>query len=121
MAVADKLSGGRLVSLPAEAGNIDAPVFEPEERWLRSAEPVLQQAAMWRWFGTRYEDPRLTTPHDKAGDYLYTDGGPYRADKVLHERFDGLVDAAVIDELVAHLRSEVGELWSSRPLDKTSS
>lgn len=118
MAVADKLAGHGVVSLPAEAGTIDAPVFEVNEAWLRSAQPALQKAAMWRWFATRYEDPKLTTPHDKDGGFLYTNGGPYHADQLLHHRFDAWVPAEVVSELVDALRDEVGNDWAPKPMDK---
>ncbi|MCW7539411.1 hypothetical protein OOT46_16330 [Aquabacterium sp. A7-Y] len=121
MAVADKLAQGGLVTLPPEAGNIDAPVFEPNDKWLQGADAAQQKAAMWRWFGTRYADPKLTTPHDKSGAYLYTNGGPYRAGEVLHKRFGTLVPGAVIDQLLEVLRSEVGDEWAPKPMDKESS
>lgn len=118
MAVADRIAGRGVVSLPPEAGNVDAPVFEVNEAWLRGAEPALQKAAMWRWFATRYEDPRVATPHDKDGGFLYTSGGPYHADRVLHQRFDRLVPGDVVEELVDTLRSEVGNEWAPKPMDK---
>ena len=118
MAVADKIADRGVVSLPPEAGNIDAPVFEVDEAWLRAAGADLQKAAMWRWFATRYEDPKLATPHDKDGSFLYTNGGPYAADRVLHERFDRLVPPAVVGELVTTLHEEVGNEWAPKPMDK---
>ncbi|AKJ30276.1 hypothetical protein AAW51_3585 [Caldimonas brevitalea] len=109
------------MSLPPEAGDINSPVFELNEEWLRGAEPTLQKAAMWRWFATRYEDPELTTPHDTEGNYLYTEGGPYMADEVLHQHFDTLVPTEVVDELVEHVKSEVGNEWAPKQMDKMSS
>lgn len=118
-AATDKIADGQVISLPPEAGDVDAVRFEPDDAWLRQAEPVLQKTAMWRWFATRYEDPRTATPHDEGGEFLYVHGGPCRADAVLHERFDRCVPPAVVDELVARVQQEVGNDWAPRPLDKS--
>lgn len=115
----DKLADGALISLPPEAGDVDAVRFEPVDAWLRQADAVLQKTAMWRWFATRYEDPRTATPHDEGGEFLYLDGGPFHADAVLHERFDRCVPRQVVDELVASVQQAVGNDWAPRPLDKS--
>lgn len=119
MAVADRIGDGGIVTLPREAGNVDAPVFEVNDDWLQGAAPAQQQAAMWRRFATRYEEPQLAAPPDGQGGFLYTTGGPYQADQVLHRRFDGKVPPEVIDELVALLRSEVGNEWAPKPMDRS--
>ena len=100
--------------LPPEAGDLDEPRFEPREDWLRGAPPELQMRAMRRWFLVRYQDPTQSTPHDEAGRYLYTQGGPFRPQQVLRERFGALVDGAAIDELAQQLRREVGDEWAPR-------
>ena len=89
MPATDALIDGRLITLPPEAGDVDAPRCEPDDDWLREAPPQLQKTAMWRWFATRFEDPRTAVPHDEEGNYVFTGGrGPCLADDVLHERFD---------------------------------
>lgn len=114
----DDLADGKLLSLPAEAGDVNAVRFEPNDDWLRRAAPALQKTAMWRWFATRYDDPREAVPNED-GHFLYTDGGPFHADEVLHGRFDEVVPAEVIDELVASLQRSVGNDWALKPLDKS--
>lgn len=117
MTVADRLTEGRLVPLPADAGDIDAPRFEPNERWLRTAPPRLQKLAMWRWFATRYADPETTVPHDDDGNYCFTDGGPFLADHVLRERFEGCVSPEIIDDLALEVQAEVGNEWALKKAD----
>lgn len=101
--------------LPPEAGDINAPRFEPEDGWLRRASPELQARAMRRWFEARFVNPVYTTPNDGNGEYLFTGEGPCHPREVLDERFGGLVDAPVIAELAQALRSEVGDDWAPRP------
>lgn len=103
--------------LPPEAGDIDAPRFEPEDGWLRGAGPELQQRAMRRWFEARYVNPVYTTPHDENGDYLFTGEGPCHPREVLDERFGGMVRDEVIEELAQALRREVGDDWAPRSSD----
>ncbi len=117
MTVADRLSQGKLVPLPAEAGDVNAPRFEPDERWLRSAPPKLQKLAMWRWFATRYADPEQTVPHDDDGNFIFPDGGPYLADRVLRDRFEACVASEVIEDLALEVQAEVGNEWTLKKTD----
>jgi len=105
MTASDTITDGKLVYLPPEAGDIDKPRFQPDPDWLEAAEPTLQKAAMWRWFSTHYEDPETVTPHDDAGNYLFLDGGPFLADKV-------------IQELVRSVQAEAGNEWAAKVLDR---
>jgi len=118
MPATDLLTGGELIQLPPEAGDVDAPRFEPNDDWLRTAPPDAQQTAMWRWFATRYEDPNdpeTAAPHDGQGRRVYSEGdGPFHADEVLHQRFDRCVPEGVIDTLVQRLRQQVGNDWARR-------
>jgi hypothetical protein len=118
MTVSERLSSEGLVDLPPEAGNIDAPKFDPDEAWLKEAGPELQKAAMWRWFATRYENPETAVPHDDEGNYLYGEGEPILADRSLHERFDPLVPRAVVEEVVAAVQREIGNEWACKRMDK---
>jgi len=119
MTATDTLTDGKLINLPPEAGDVNAPRFEPDETWLRGASPDQQKTAMWRWFATRYEDPDTAVPHDDDGGYVFTDGGPFLADEVLHERFDGCVPPAVVEALVKSVQQQVGNEWALRRLDKS--
>lgn len=118
MTVTDRLADGKLVNLPPEAGDVNAPRFEVNDGWLRKAPPDQQKTAMWRWFATRYEEPATATPHDDQGEFLFTDGEPVLADVVLHTRFDACVPKEVVDELVRSVQAEVGNEWALRRLDK---
>ena len=118
MTETDQLTDGQLIDLPPEAGDIYRPRFEPDEDWLQQASTLQQKTAMWRWLATHYEEPRVATPHDADGNYLFLDGGPFHTRALLEERFEGLVPSTVIQELIASVHSEVGEHWAERPLDR---
>ncbi len=117
MTVADRITDGKLVPLPPEAGDINAPRFEPNERWLRTASAPMQKRVMWQWFATRYADPEELMPHDPDGHYVFNDGGPYLADRLLRERFEACVPADVIEDLTREIQAEVGNEWALRRTD----
>lgn len=120
MAIPDLIAppGEGPVELPAAAGDLTAPRFEPDEAWLREADLALQKAALWRWFATHFEDPRQAVPHDDAGNFLYGDDEPVQADQALQQRFGGQVDDAVLKAVHDALCAEVGNDWAHRRLDK---
>jgi hypothetical protein len=117
-ATTDQITDGQLIQLPPEAGDVNAPRFEPNDDWLRQAAPVEQKTAMWRWLATRYEDPVVATPHDTQGNYEYKDGGPYYADQLLHQRFGDIVSDNVIEEFVEKVQQAVGNEWALKGMDK---
>lgn len=123
MTVTERIGHGKVVNLPAEAGDVDSPRFSPNDEWLRDADATLQQAAMWRWFATRFESPITAVPHDPPSDdrpseFLFLDGAPAQVDQVLHDRFDPWVPAEVVDELVASVRAEAGNEWVPKTVDR---
>ncbi len=118
MTASDELLQDQLVYLPPEAGDIDLPRFQPNDEWLREAPINQQQMAMWRWMATHFEDPTTATPHDQQGHFDFLDGGPYFADQVLVERFQGVVDDDVIHDLVRKVQAEVGNEWAMKRLDR---
>lgn len=118
MTVSERLSSEGLVDLPEEAGNINAPKFDPNEAWLSAAPSELQKAALWRWFATRFENPENAVPHDDEGNYLYGEGEPVLANDTLHERFDKLVPKEVIEQVIAAVQREVGNEWACKRMDK---
>ena len=118
MPATDELIEGKLLTLPPEAGDVNAPRFEPNDDWLRDAPPDLQKTAMWRWFATRYEDPKAAVPHDDQGNYVFTEGrGPCFVDETLHERFDAFVPEGVVEELVQSLPQESGNEWAKKRIE----
>ncbi len=100
--------------LPAEAGEDGDGPFEPNDEWLRAAEPELQTEAMRRWFLARYEDPANATPYSE-GRYWFMHGGPHDPSDLLQERFSGVVDHEVVEDLVKELWLDVGDEWA--PID----
>jgi hypothetical protein len=121
MTISEKLApaGQGPVELPQAAGSVDAPRFEPDDSWLRSADDSLKKAAIWRWFATHFEDPRGAVPNDGEGHFLYDEGEPVQADQVLAERFGTLVPAPVLAAVRDAICSEVGNDWVHRRMDKT--
>lgn len=117
MTVTERIGEGKVIDLPPEAGDQDQPRFEPQNPWLQAASAELQKAAMWRWFATRFESPITAVPHDANGEFLFLDRGPFHADAVLHDRFDGLVPSDVVDDLVANVQAEAGNVWASKSLE----
>lgn len=83
--------------LPPEAGKSTPTGFQPNDEWLKTAEPALCHEAMRTWFVTRYRDPANDTPYNsEEGGYLYIHGGPYDAAEQLYGRFGDLfIDKAV--------------------------
>jgi hypothetical protein len=119
MTVPDRLWPTGPIDLPPEAGNIAASRFEPSESWLTHASPALQQAALWRWFASRFDEPRYAVPHHEGSDdFMWGDDEPVQADQAVKERFASLVPPPVIQEFLAALRAEVGNEWAIKRVDK---
>lgn len=76
--------------LPPAAGDQSDLGFEPDNEWLKTAEPELRQEAMRTWFLTRYWDPANDTPYNSRDGYIYIHGGPYDAQEELENRFGHL-------------------------------
>jgi hypothetical protein len=122
MPATDLLTDGQLIDLPPEAGDVNAPRFEPRDEWLRQAPPEAQKTAMWRWFATRYEnpsEPESAMPQDTEGRRVLEQGeGPFRVGEVLRERFRGTVAEPVIQELARRVEDAAGTLWARRGQDE---
>ena len=121
MIATDELTDGQLIDLPAAAGDVLQPRFEPVDDWLKTASPVEQKTAMWRWFATRYEEMETSTPHDDEGEYLVGEKKLVQVADVMAERFAPLVPGEVLQQLVDGITSRGGQTWSSMPLDKLGS
>ncbi len=95
--------------IPAEAGDVDDPKFDPADDWLKTAVRPLQIEAMRQWLYGRFEDPAHETPYDSSeGGYQFIYGGPYDPSEVLHERFEEIVPFDVIDELAHDVYMNLG-------------
>ncbi|MBI3774693.1 MAG: hypothetical protein HY273_03920 [Gammaproteobacteria bacterium] len=99
--------------LPPEAGHPDVLPFDPNDDWIKTADPELQKAAMRHWFCSRYENPEMGTPYDsEIGAYIFVKGGPYDPNDKIQERFSDYVSYAVMEELIDDLVGEVGDEWA---------
>jgi hypothetical protein len=77
--------------------------------------------AITTWFFENFEDPVECTPYCSAdGGYQYIWGGPYTADKVLDDAFDGEVDQHVICEAVEQIEKEGFEWVPSQSRMRTT-
>jgi len=111
----DPFDDSELSNLPSEAFdpfNVDGP-FDPQDHWLRIADKDDQLIAMREWFRAHYCDPAHETPYNsQEGGYLFINGGPYDPADVLPERFSGIVDDNIIQEVVDEMHDEVGAQWA---------
>lgn len=112
----DHMDDSELENLPPEAyGNVfdsDGP-FDPDDFWLKGAEPEQQLIAMREWFLARYCDPAEETPYDgREGGYQFVDGGPFDPGDELPTRFSGIVDDELIQEVVSEMYGRVGDQWA---------
>ena len=111
----DHMDDSELGSLPPEAFSpldIDG-AFDPQNHWIETAEEEEQKIAMREWFLARFCDPAIETPYNgREGGYLFINGGPYDPADELSDRFSGIVNDDVIQEVVNDLCIEVGENWA---------
>ncbi len=107
--------GGELANLPPEAfpAESSGEPFDPENQWLRTADPEEQHTAIREWFCARYCNPAEETPYNgREGGYLFIHGGPYDPADEIQDRFAGVVDDAVMQTVIDELHSEVGDEWA---------
>ena len=109
---------GKLVDLPKEAGNLDAPRFEPAIDWLKTASRVEQKTAIWRWFGSHFDQHEEAAPHDGEGNFLFANNEHVMADVALREKFSGLVPDEVLETLISDVVKKTGKAWAARTVDK---
>lgn len=116
----DEYTRNDYVALPAEAGVMIANEFEPNDSWLAHADPKLQEAAILRWFLTRFEDPAIRVPYDSSeGGYVWMGSGPFDPEDEIQERFSGKVPDDTIAKVVRELHEATGHQWAPihSPLD----
>jgi hypothetical protein len=89
------------------------PPFDPSDAKLTTADSEEQIELMRRWFLARYCDPAEETPYEsREGGYIWVWGGPYDPLEQLQDRFGGIVEDDVIEELVDELYRDVGSEWA---------
>lgn len=99
--------------LPLGAGQNTDLGFEPDDDWLRAANPELRQEAMRLWFLTRYEDPANNTPYmGSEGGYLYIHGGPFNAEEELGARFGHVCSEEAINAVINDVEAEGNFEWA---------
>lgn len=74
-----------------------------------------QKNIIKKWFYENYEDPAENCPYDD-GEYIYIYGGPYSADDIIHDEFDGVFPKTPINEVIEELNNECID-WSAIPSD----
>lgn len=100
-------------NLPPEAFSPFEGPFDPQNHWLSTADEDGQRIAMRAWFLDRYCDPAHETPYNgREGGYLFIYGGPYDPAEVLPERFTGIVNEDLIQEVIDEMHDEVGNQWA---------
>lgn len=112
----DHLDDSELENLPPEAfGNkfdVDGP-FDPDDVWLEVADEHLKTVAMREWFLARFCDPADETPYNgREGGYLFLHGGPFDPSDELTERFSGIVDDELVQEVIDEMHQRVGNEWA---------
>lgn len=111
----DRLDDSELCNLPPEAfrkWDVDGP-FDPQDCWLKDAHEEDQKTAMREWFLARFCDPAEETPYNgREGGYIFIYGGPYDPAYELPERFSGIVDDDLIQEVIDELHTDVGNQWA---------
>ena len=87
---------------------------------LKNGDTEFQKQVMKEWFKLRFENPAEQTPYDSSeGGYIYIWGGPYEADDVLRDEFDGMVSNETIQECARELDDEGGCVdWARIPTEK---
>lgn len=113
----DRIDDSEVGNLPPEAfGNVfnaDDP-FDPDNSWVMNAKRDDQHTAIREWFLARYCDPAHETPYNRReGGYLFIHGGPYDPADEIPERFSGLVNDDLIEEVIDELHGEGGgDAWA---------
>lgn len=103
----------KMGNVPVKAFSHTTGPFDPEDTWLRTANEEEKRTAMREWFYARYCDPAHDTPYNgREGGYLFVNGGPYDPADVMQDRFSGIVEDDLIDELVDEFVMEVGDEWA---------
>ncbi len=117
----DHLDVNELEDLPPEVWDrISAydGLFDPDNHWLRNADRDDQLAAIRAWFFARFCDPSEDTPYNgREGGYIFANGGPFNPEDELAQRFSGIVDDEVIEEVVDEMVSVVGDEWAPRRIN----
>ncbi len=118
----DHLDDSEISNLPPEAYGSNfqsSSPFDPDDHWLKTAEPDQQLIAMRAWFCARFCDPAHETPYNgREGGYLFVNGGPADPADELPDRFEGVVDDDLIQQVVDEMHIEVGEQWAPIRLDR---
>lgn len=112
----DHMGDSEISNLPPEAhGNVfdvDGP-FDPDNSWLEGADHDDQRIAVREWFLARYCNPAESTPYNgREGGYQFIHGGPFDPADEIPDRFSGVVDDDLINEVVGELHGEVGDQWA---------
>jgi hypothetical protein len=104
--------------LPPEAGKHTESGYEPNDEWLKTADPALRHEAMRTWFLSRFCDPANDTPYNsEEGGFLYIHGGPYDATDELDSRFSDVFEEDDIRAVVDDVESDGIYEWAPTNTD----
>ena len=117
----DHIGNSEISNLPPEAFSngfdVDGPI-DFDNQWLKDADSDDQLLAIREWFLARYCDPADETPYNgREGGYLYIHGGPFDPADKIPDRFSGIVDDELINEVIDDFYMEVGDAWAPRNLE----
>lgn len=117
--VMTKIEAERKLRVAPNEAFVSLDTHEVNEDWLKSSSTTdaHRKNAIDRWFMARFCLPAQAGCDFVEGKgYVFQDTGPHDAQKVLHERFDGLVDSALIDSVAEDITDDWGMLWVKTPL-----
>lgn len=92
---------------------------EVSDAWMQDSHTTNahRKDAMSRWFMARYCHPaQVGCEFQEGKGYVFPDGGPHDAHKVLQDRFKSLADPTLIDNVAEDITDDWGMLWVRTPL-----
>lgn len=109
----------RQLRVAPEKAFTNSDTHEVSDAWMQDSHTTKahQKDAMSRWFMARYCHPaQIGCEFQEGKGYVFPDGGPQDAQKVLQDRFKSLAEPALIDSVAEDITDDWGMLWVRTPL-----